>query len=245
MRTVCGQFCGIFGGFSAVVGPLLHECCLSQVVPLCLVPEIALPRACRADDFGWFGHGVHFFGIFPAFFVFFQRRFEHGRFSCKGGRDMAGKIPTTFATSCNRPSALWASQPSLLSCSLLPPFSSASPPFSLFFSNVFSFLPFSLFPSLFFTFFPQFSSNFPSPPLTSRFFQRFFGQSDTSPCDPFVSNVPHEAPPTHRTRHVVKEDFCIFFGIFGHLQINRILFGETPKKEGFRVHVIWTLSFFL
>ena len=37
MRTVCGQFCGIFGGFFAVVGPILHERCLSQVVPLCLV----------------------------------------------------------------------------------------------------------------------------------------------------------------------------------------------------------------
>ena len=42
----------------------------------------------------------------------------------------------------------------------------------------------------------------------------------------------------------MKEDFCIFFGIFGHLQINRVLFGETPKKEGFRVHVIRTLLFF-
>ena len=47
-----------------------------------------------------------------------------------------------------------------------------------------------------------------------------------------------------RTRHVVKEDFCICLGIFRHVQKNRVLFGETPKKEGLRVHVIRTLSFF-
>ena len=60
VRTVCGQFCGIFGVFFAIVGPILHQRCLSQVVPVCLVPEIALPRACCADDFGWFGHGCSF-----------------------------------------------------------------------------------------------------------------------------------------------------------------------------------------
>ena len=38
--------------------------------------------------------------------------------------------------------------------------------------------------------------------------------------------------------------FCIFLGIFGHIQKKRVLFGETPKKEGLRVHVIRTLSFF-
>ena len=47
-----------------------------------------------------------------------------------------------------------------------------------------------------------------------------------------------------RTRHVVEEDFCIFLGIFRHVQKNSVLFGETPKKEGLRVHVIRTLSFF-
>ena len=53
------------------------------------LPEIALLRACRADDFGWFGHGVHFSRFFPAFFCFFR-----------GGSNMAGKIPTMFAVSC-------------------------------------------------------------------------------------------------------------------------------------------------
>ena len=47
-----------------------------------------------------------------------------------------------------------------------------------------------------------------------------------------------------RTRHVVEDDFCIFLGIFRHLQKIRVLFGETPKKEGPSVHVIRTLSFF-
>ena len=45
-----------------------------------------------------------------------------------------------------------------------------------------------------------------------------------------------------RTPHVVEEDFYIFLGIFGHIQKKRVLFGETPKKEGLRVHVIRTLS---
>ena len=171
---MCGQFCGIFGGFFAVVGPLLHERCLSQVVPLCLVA-----RNCTAEGYEPVCALLKcaFFAIFPTFFVFFQRRIEHGRFSCKGGRDMAGKIPTTFATSCNRPSALWASQPSLLSCSLLSTFLLQFSLFSLFFSNFSSFHPFSLFPSLFFTFFPQFSSNFPSAPPIFHFFQYFLAKA--------------------------------------------------------------------
>ena len=35
-----------------------------------------------------------FFCFFPNFFLL--RRFEHGRFSCKGGREMADIIPTVF-----------------------------------------------------------------------------------------------------------------------------------------------------
>ena len=100
-----------------------------------------------------------FFRFFPQFLSFFPKRFEHGRFSCKGGRYMAGKIPTTFATSCNRPSALWASQPSLFSCPLISTFVLQFSLFSLFFSNFSSFhsfpssLPFSC---------PLFSHNFPA-----------------------------------------------------------------------------------
>ena len=64
---------------------LLDQSCTIAVCPrsfLCAwLPEIALLRACRADDFGWFGHGVHFSRFF-AHFCFFPRRFEHGRFSC-------------------------------------------------------------------------------------------------------------------------------------------------------------------
>ena len=167
------QFCGIFGGFFAVVEPILHERCLSQVVPLCLVPEIALPRACRADDFGWFGHGVHFLRFF-AHFCFFQRRFEHGRFSCKGTGHGRQKFQRRFAVSCSRPTALQASQPSLLSFSSLSTFLLQFFPFSQCFLHFFLFSPFSLLPSFFFSpFFPQFTSNFPSLPSISRFFPRF------------------------------------------------------------------------
>ena len=145
MRTVCGQFCGIFDVFFVVVGPLLHECCLSQVVPLCLVAINCTAEGyepvCALLKCAFFRFFLHF--------CFFPRRFEHGRFSCKGGRDMAGKIPTTFATSCNRPSALWASQPSLLSCSLLSTFLLRFTSLFSFFLQCFLFSPFSLFPSLF------------------------------------------------------------------------------------------------
>ena len=69
MRNVCGQFCGIFVFFFS---QLLGQSCTIAVCPrsfLCAwLPEIALLRACRADDFGWFGHGVHFSRFFPHFF---------------------------------------------------------------------------------------------------------------------------------------------------------------------------------
>ena len=108
--------------------------------------------------------------------------------------------------------------------------------------SLFSFcLLFSLFP-----FFPSstVSMKFPSPPLIFCFFQRFFGQSDASPRDSFVSNVPHEAPPTHRTRHVVKQDFAMFLGIFRHIQKKGPNQTKAKKKEGLNFHVIRTLSFF-
>ena len=175
MRTVCGQFCGIFGVFFEVVGPILHERCLSQVVLLCLVPEIALPRACRADDFGWFGHGVHFFCDFSRIFCFFFFR---------GGSNMVAfraKVDGTWQAKFQRrlryrvaglrPSGL----PNLpFSLSLpFPPSSSNSLLFPNVFSNFSSFHPFSPPSILFFTFFPKFTSNFPSLPSISRFFQRF------------------------------------------------------------------------
>ena len=93
------------------------------------------------------------FLVFLAFFWVFPKRFEHGRFSCKGGRDMAGKIPTTFAVSCSRPTALRASQPSLLSFSSLSTFLLQFFPFSQCFLQFFIFSPFSFLPSFFFPFF--------------------------------------------------------------------------------------------
>ena len=195
MRTVCGQFCGIFGVFFffffVVVGPLLHERCLSQVVPLCLVA-----RNCTAEGYEPVCALLKcaFFEIFPHF-LFFLRRFEHGRFSCKGGREMAGKFPTTFAVSSNRPSALWASQPSLLSCSLPSTFVLHFPSCFPFFLQCFLISPFSLLPS-FFPCFPHFSSNFPSPPPIFRFFQRFLVKATRLHVTPlsamcFVRHLPH------------------------------------------------------
>ena len=194
MRTVCGQFCGIFGGFFAVVGPLLHERCLSQVVPLCLVA-----RNCTAEGYEPVCALLKcaFLRFFPQFLSFFPRRFEHGRFSCKGGRDMAGKIPTTFATSCNRPSALWASQPSLLSCSLLSTFLLRFTSLFSVFSPIFLlFPPFPPpFPSLV-PFFPTIFQHFSF--ISSHFplFPAFFGQADMSLCNFLANFVPREAPRT-------------------------------------------------
>ena len=188
---MCGQFCGIFGGFFAVVGPILHERCLSQVVPLCLVA-----RNCTAEGYEPVCALLKcaFFRFFPQFLSFFPRRFEHGHFSCKGGRDMAAKIPTTFATSCNRPSALWASQPSLLSSSPLSSFVLRFTSLFSFFLQFFLFSPLSLLPSLLLSpFFPQFSSIFPSSPLTSRFFQHFF----VKPTCLSVTSLPTLCPVRH------------------------------------------------
>ena len=213
------QFCGIFGGFFAVVEPILHERCLSQVVPLCLVPEIALPRACRADDFGWFGHGVHFLRFFPHFLFFFRGGSNMVAFRAKVDGTWQAKFQRRlrYRVAGLRPSGL----PNLpFSLSLpFPPSSSNSFPFP----NVFSNFPlFTLFPPpfLFFFpfFFPQFTSNFPSLPSISRFFPAFFGQSDASPCDPLSAMCTTRHGILKRTRHVLKEDFCIFFGIFGHIQ---------------------------
>ena len=151
-----------------------------------------------------------FFLCCSRFFLFFLRRFEHGRFSCKGGRDMAGKIPTTFAISCNKPAALWASQPSLLSCSPLSSFVLHFSHFSHYFSNFLSFLPFHT--SL--LFFSPFPTIFPALFLRllplSVFFQRFFGQSDASPCNSLVSNVHHEAQHTETNATCCERDFCLF-----------------------------------
>ena len=180
MRTVCGQFCGIFGGFFAVVGPILHERCLSQVVPLCLVPEIALPRACRGDDFGWFGHGVHFFDFSCILFFFFRGGSNMVAFRAKvdGTWQANFQRRLRYRVAGLRPSA---SQPSLLSFSPLSTFLLQFFPFSHFFSFFFSsFHPFSLLPSFFFSFFPQFTSNFPSLPSISRFFPRFWSKRRVS-----------------------------------------------------------------
>ena len=154
------------------------------------------------------------FFVFFCDFLFFPRRFEHGRFSCKGGRDMAGKIPTTSAISCSMPTALCASQPSLLSCSLLPSFVLHFSQFSHSFSNFPSFHPFPSSLLFFSVIFQYFSFTFSHFPL----FQCFFGQSDASPCDLLVSNVPHEAQDDETNATCCERGFCMFLGIFRHIQ---------------------------
>ena len=242
-RTVCGQFCGIFGGFFAVVGPLLHERCLSQVVPLCLVV-----RNCTAEGYEPVCALLKcaFLRFFPQFLSFFPRRFEHGHFSCKGGRDMTGKIPTTFATSCNRPSALWASQPSLYL--FFSPFHLPPPihlPF-LFFSPIF--LLFHPFPSSLPFSCPLFSHNFPaffpSSPLTSRFFQHFL----VKPTCLSVTSVPTLCPARHLEQANATCCECAFLLISRHFRAHPKNEGpyleENQKRKVFSVHVIRTLSFF-
>ena len=197
--------------FFAVGGPLLHERCLSQVVPSCLVA-----MNCTAEGYEPVCALLKcaFFDFSSIFCFFFRGGSNMVAFRAKVDGTWQAKFPTTFATSCNRPSALWASQPSLLSCSLFSTFLLRFTSLFSFFLHCFLFSPFSLFPSLFFTFFSTIFQYFSFTSSHFPLFLAFFGQSETSSCDPFVSNVPHEAPHTHRTRHVVKEDFCIFLGIF-------------------------------
>ena len=59
------------------------------------------------------------FSCFFPHFLSFPKRFEHGRFLCKGGRDMAGIITTGL-------------RPNLSFSLVLPPFSSLSPLFPCF-----------------------------------------------------------------------------------------------------------------
>ena len=137
------------------------------------------------------------FAIFPAIFVFFSEAVRTWSLFLQGGRDMAGKIPTTFATSCNRPSALWASQPSLLSSSLLSTFLLRFTSLFYFFSPIFLlFTPFPPpFPSLV-PFFPTIFQHFSF--ISSHFplFPAFFGQADMSLCNFLANFVPREAPQT-------------------------------------------------
>ena len=135
---------------------------------------------------------------------------------------MAGKIPTTFATSCNRPSALWASQPSLLSSSLLSTFLLRFTSLFSFFLQFFFFSPLSLLPSLLLSpFFPQFSSIFPSSPLTSRFFQHFL----VKPTCLSVTSLPTLCP----ARHLKQANATCCESAF--LLISRH-FWAHPKNEG-------------
>ena len=206
VRTVCGQFCGIFGGFFAVVGPILHERCLSQVVLLCLVA-----RNCTAEGYEPVCALLKcaFFSICHAFFVF-----------SRGGSNMVAfraKVDGTWLAKFQRRLRyrVTSAQPFLLS--FLPPFSSTYLPFSHFFSFFPSFHYFSLVPS-FFPFFHIFRAIFLHLLLLPAFSSVFFGQGDVSLCNTLANFVHHEAPPTHMTWHFLKVHFCLFLGFFRHVQ---------------------------
>ena len=164
-------------------------------------------------------------------------------FRAKVDGDMAGKIPTTFAISCNRPTALWASQPSLLSCSLFSTFLFRFSHFPIL-SPIFTLFTLFALPFFFFSFFPQFSTKFPSPSPTFRFFQLFLAKATRLHVTPLSAMCPTRHRILRRTLHVVKEDFCMFLGIFRHIQKKGPNFVKSPKREGFNFHVIGTLSFF-
>ena len=127
------------------------------------------------------------FAVFPHFLSFFRGGSNMVTFLAKVDGTWQAKFQRRLRHRVTglRPSGL-PNLPFSLVLSF-PPFSSASPPFSLFL-QCFLFSPFFPLPFSFFTFFPQFSSNFPSPPLTSRFFQRFL--VDASPCDPLSAMCP-------------------------------------------------------
>ena len=185
---------------------------------------------------------------------FFLRFFPHFLFFFRGGPNVVAfraKVDGTWQAKFQRrlryrvaglrPSGL----PNLpFSLSLpFPPSSSNSFPFPYVFSN---FSSFHIFPSSL-PFFPFFSTVYQQFSITSfnfTLFPAFFGQSDASPCDPLSAMCTTRHGILKRTRHVLKEDFCIFLGIFWAHSKKRVLFGETPKKESLRVHVIRTLSFF-
>ena len=154
------------------------------------------------------------FLVFPAFFMFFR-----------GGSNMVAF--------CAKVDGTWQalSQRRLRYRFFLPPFSSLSP-FSPFFLSFFS--HFSLFPSLFSPFFQYFS-------FTSSHFLRFpalFGQSDASPCNPFVSNVPHEAQDNETDATCCERGFCLFLYFLTHSKKKGLFRRKAKKWKGFLIFTL-------
>ena len=180
---------------------------------------------------------VCIFSIFPAFLFFFffffseavrtwslfvQRWTGHGR--------QISQRRLRYRVAGLRPSA---SQPSLLSFSHLSTFLLQFFPLSHFFSFFFLFSPFFHPPFLFF--FPFFHS---LPVIFHHFlqfhaFSSFFGQSDASPCDPLSAMCTTRHGILKRTRHVLKEDFCIFLGIFGTFKKTVSYLAKRQKRKVF------------
>ena len=139
-RTVVMVFCGIFVRFFRTVVSTFGLLGLWW----CHFGRFVVTNQCSLCS------NLHFSCFFLHFLSFSEAVRTWSLVVCKGGRDMAGIIPTTFAVSCNRPAA----QPFLLSFS-----SSFLLPLSLFqnfllFSTVFytfpsSFLFFHLFSIVF------------------------------------------------------------------------------------------------
>ena len=152
-----------------------------------------------------------FFLFCSAFFVFFR-----------GGSNMVAfcaKLDGTWQalSQCRLRYRVTVLRPNLPFSLFLPfpPFSFHSPffPFFSFFHSYHTF-PSTL---LFFHLFSSFSKN-PSPPLIFCGFQRFFGQSDASPCDPLARNVPREGPSHTQEAACCEGGFCLFLGIFRYIK---------------------------
>ena len=156
-----------------------------------------------------------FFEIFPAHGLFFRGGSNMVAFRVKVDGTWQPKFQRRLAVSCNRPTALWASQPSFLSCSHLflfcPPLLSLFPIFLLVF-HLFHSFPFSLLFFLpFFHIFPKFFFTFSHFPL----FPTFSGQSDGSLRNSLANFVPREAPPTSERDTLWEKIFAHFSALLG------------------------------
>ena len=139
MRTVCGQFCGIFSGF--------FDSCWATLARALSVPGRSFvlgARNCTAEGYEpvFALLKFAFFWFFPHFLSFPEAGSNMVAFRAKVDGTWQAKFQRRLRHRVTglRPSGL-PNLPFSLVLSF-PPFSSASPPFSLFFSNVFSFHPF-------------------------------------------------------------------------------------------------------
>ena len=113
-----------------------------------------------------------------------------------------------------------------------PPLSSTSPIFPTL-SPIFSLFTLFSLPFFFFLFFPHFSSTFPSPSPTFSFFPAFLAKVTRLHVTPLSAMCSTRHRILRRTRHVVKEDFCLILGIFRNIQKKGSKLREKHTKRRF------------